>query len=171
MFKAFFKGSLKLLSQTKRQDCAKDKTEGLRVCNAACCFRWTQGACVCSFASNSETSWAVARQAPLSMGFSRQVGCHFLLQGIFPTQGLNLSLLCLLYWQADSLSPSHLGSPGLEEAITKMREKSTYWLRKQRNKAAWRAMFREELGNGDWLMELTETFSVLQALPKKREAP
>ena len=28
------------------------------------------------------------------------VGCHFLLQGIFPTQGLNLYLL---HWQADSL--------------------------------------------------------------------
>ena len=36
MFKAFFKGSLKLLSQTKRQDCAKDETDGWRVCNAAC---------------------------------------------------------------------------------------------------------------------------------------
>ena len=38
------------------------------------------------------------------------VGCHFLLQGIFPTQGLNLHLLCLLLWQADSLPLSHLGS-------------------------------------------------------------
>ena len=27
------------------------------------------------------------------------VGCHFLLQGIFPTQGLNLHLLHLLHWQ------------------------------------------------------------------------
>ena len=26
---------------------------------------------------------------------------HFLLQGIFPTQGLNLHLLRLLLWQAD----------------------------------------------------------------------
>ena len=33
------------------------------------------------------------------------VGCHLLLQQIFPTQGLNLSLLHLLYWQADSLPP------------------------------------------------------------------
>ena len=36
--------------------------------------------------------WTVARQAPLSMGFSRQdtgVGCHILLQEIFLTQGLN----------------------------------------------------------------------------------
>ena len=30
-------------------------------------------------------------------------GCHFLLQDIFLTQGLNLSLLGLLHWQADSL--------------------------------------------------------------------
>ena len=42
------------------------------------------------------TPWTVARQAPLSMEFSRQeyrVGCHFLLQGIFPTQGSKPGLL------------------------------------------------------------------------------
>ena len=38
------------------------------------------------------------------------VGCHFLLQGIFPTQGSNLSLLHLLHWQVDSLPLSHLKS-------------------------------------------------------------
>ena len=27
--------------------------------------------------------------------------CHFLLQGIFPTQGLNQHFLCLLHWLAD----------------------------------------------------------------------
>ena len=55
------------------------------------------------------TSWTVVHQTPLSMGFSWQeygVGCHFLLQGIFPTQGLNL---CLLNWQVDSLPLSYLG--------------------------------------------------------------
>ena len=36
------------------------------------------------------------------------MGCHFLLQGIFPTQGSNP---CLLHWQADSLTLSHQGSP------------------------------------------------------------
>ena len=36
------------------------------------------------------------------------VGCHFLLQGIFPTQGSKLHLLCLLHWQADSLPLNHL---------------------------------------------------------------
>ena len=32
-----------------------------------------------------------------SPGKNTGVGCHFLLQGIFPTQGLNLHLLCFLY--------------------------------------------------------------------------
>ena len=45
------------------------------------------------------TLWTVACQAPLPMEFSRQEywsGCYFLLQGIFPIQGLNTRLLCLL---------------------------------------------------------------------------
>ena len=37
-----------------------------------------------------------------------EMGCHFLLQGIFPTQGSNPSLLQLRHRQADSLSLSHL---------------------------------------------------------------
>ena len=40
-----------------------------------------------------------------------QWGCYFLVQGIFSTQGLNLHVLHLLHWQADSLPLSHLGSP------------------------------------------------------------
>ena len=36
-------------------------------------------------------------------GKNTGVACHFLLQGIFLTHGLNLCLLCLLHWQADSL--------------------------------------------------------------------
>ena len=39
------------------------------------------------------------------------VGCHFLLQGIFPTQELNPHLLCFLHWLVDSFPLSHLGSP------------------------------------------------------------
>ena len=34
-----------------------------------------------------------------SPGKNTGVGCHALLQGIFPTQGLNRCLLCLLHWQ------------------------------------------------------------------------
>ena len=43
-------------------------------------------------------------------GKNTGVGCHFLLQGIFPTQGSNLSLLHLLHWQADPLPMSYQGS-------------------------------------------------------------
>ena len=46
------------------------------------------------------------------MEFSRQEygsGLHFLLQGIFPTQGLNPHLLHLLHWWVDSSPLSHLG--------------------------------------------------------------
>ena len=32
-----------------------------------------------------------------------EVGCHALLQGIFPPQGSNLHFLCLLHWQVGSL--------------------------------------------------------------------
>ena len=38
------------------------------------------------------------------------VGCHFLLQGILPTQGLNPHFLQLLHWQADSLPLHHMAS-------------------------------------------------------------
>ena len=56
-----------------------------------------------------ETPWTVTRQAPLSMGLSRQEywSGHFLLQGLFSTQKLNPGLLhCrqILYFL------SHLGS-------------------------------------------------------------
>ena len=40
------------------------------------------------------TLWTVVRQVPLSMGFPGKnigVSCHALLQGIFLTEGLNLS--------------------------------------------------------------------------------
>ena len=42
-----------------------------------------------------------------SPGKNTGVGGHSLLQGIFPTQGSNPSLLHLLLWQADSLPLSH----------------------------------------------------------------
>ena len=52
--------------------------------------------CVYSVVSDSVTTWTVACLAPLSMDFpgkNTEVGCHFFLQGIFPTQGLNPGLL------------------------------------------------------------------------------
>ena len=50
------------------------------------------------------TQWTVAHQAPLSWDFPGKntgVGCPFLLQGIFLTQGLNLRLL---HWQVNSVT-------------------------------------------------------------------
>ena len=47
------------------------------------------------------------------------MGCHALLQGIFPIQGSNLCLLCLQHWQAGTLplvppeKPLTYGSKGL----------------------------------------------------------
>ena len=55
------------------------------------------------------TPWIVARQASLSMELSRQVGCYFLLQGIFPIRELNLGLLLcrhILQWLSYKGSPS-----------------------------------------------------------------
>ena len=40
-----------------------------------------------------------------------EVGCHALLQGIFPAQGLKPYLLCLLHWQASSLPLVPPGKP------------------------------------------------------------
>ena len=45
-----------------------------------------------------------------SPGENTGVGCYFLLQGTFLTQGLNLHLLYLLHWQADSLPLCYLGN-------------------------------------------------------------
>ena len=39
------------------------------------------------------------------------MGCHFLLQGIFSTQGSNLQLPCLLHWQADFFTTEPPGKP------------------------------------------------------------
>ena len=46
-----------------------------------------------------------------SPGKNTGVGCHALLQGIFPTQGSNSRLLCLLHWQAGSLPLTPPGKP------------------------------------------------------------
>ena len=39
-------------------------------------------------------------------GKNSDVGCHFLLQGIFPNQGSNPCLSCLWHWQVGSLPPA-----------------------------------------------------------------
>ena len=74
-------------------------------------------ACMLSCFSHDQffaTLWTVAYSLLCPCAFSGKntgIGCHFLLQGIFPTQESNLCLLCFLHWQADSLPLSHWGSP------------------------------------------------------------
>ena len=46
-----------------------------------------------------------------SPGKNTGMGCHFILQGIFPTLGSNSCLLSLLHWDAGSSPLCHLGSP------------------------------------------------------------
>ena len=70
-----------------------------------CCYLVTKS---CPAFCDPVGSQGIACKTPLSMGFSSkntEVGCHFLLQGIFLTQGLNPAC------QTDSLPLSHLGSP------------------------------------------------------------
>ena len=72
------------------------------------------------------TPWSVTRQAPLSMEFSRQeygVVCHFLLQGIFPSQRSNTGRL-FTHWAREAqrgccfrIRESKPGSPSWQAGI------------------------------------------------------
>ena len=79
---------------------------------------------VCGFShsvmSDSATPRTVAHQCSLSMDFPGKntgVGCHFLLQGIFPAQGLKLYLWCLLHCWCILYPLSHWGSPYLHKSL------------------------------------------------------
>ena len=59
-----------------------------------------------------------------SPGKNTGVGCHALLQGIFPTQRSNLCLLRLLHWQAGSLALAPPEKPPVRMAVIK---ETTCW--------------------------------------------
>ena len=69
-----------------------------------CCCLITQ---LCLFCDPMDCSMGRLLCPWDSSGKNTWMGCHFLLQGIVPTQGYNLYLL---HWQVDSLQLSHLGS-------------------------------------------------------------
>ena len=84
------------------------------------CIHSQSLSCVQPFA----TPEIVVHQAP-PWNFSDknpEVGCHFLLQKIFLTYGLNLHLLCLLYGQVDSLPLSHLRSLGRYTCMIQLKQ-------------------------------------------------
>ena len=69
---------------------------------------------IASVTSDSATLWPVAHQVPLSIRFSRQEywsGLPCPPPGIFPTQGSNLHLLCLLHCKQILYPLRHLGKP------------------------------------------------------------
>ena len=65
--------------------------------------------CVLSRVQLFVTPWTVAPPGYSIHGVfqARIVDCHFLFQGIFPTQESKLHLLYLLYWQANSVPLCH----------------------------------------------------------------
>ena len=87
-------------------------TSAIETCSS---FKWLVVVVVYSVMSNSLQPYGL-RPARLLCpwtlpGKNTGLGCHFLLQSIFQTQGSNPYLSHLLRWQADSLLMSHLGSP------------------------------------------------------------
>ena len=65
---------------------------------------------------------------PLSLGFSRQEywnGLPFSSPGIFPIQGLNPHLLCLLYWQEGSLPLSKINGSYKQRKPDSCRKKAS----------------------------------------------
>ena len=88
---------------------------------------------VCSVMSNSLQPHGQQPKKLLcpwnSPGKNTGVGCHAFLQEIFLTQGLNLSLLSLLYWQADSSPMCHLGGPLIKQYNTSNISRIFYGIR------------------------------------------
>ena len=74
----------------------------------ACCMSARLGLTLCN-------PWTVAMRRLLCPwdfpGKNAEVSCHFLLQGIFLTQGLNPSLLWVLHWQAGFFFSSLITEP------------------------------------------------------------
>ena len=78
--------------------------------------------CVRSASSSSATPRAVPARLRCPWDFPGKntgVGCHFLLQGVFPMQGSNPHLLRLLLWQVDSL-PQSWESPTTPHVLFEM---------------------------------------------------
>ena len=86
----------------------------LHTCRSSSCRGNLPHVCVShSIVSDSLWPWGLWPARLLrpcnSPGKNTGVGCHFLLQGIFPTQESNPCLLCLLHWQVGSLLPEPSG--------------------------------------------------------------
>ena len=77
-------------------------------CPVECAMLLSHFSCVWLFVTLCMTACQIPHPWD-SPGKNIGMGCHFLLQGIFLTQGSNLCLLCLLLWQGSS----PLAPPGM----------------------------------------------------------
>ena len=78
-----------------------------------------------------------------STGKHTGVGCHFLLQGIFPTQGLNPHLLNLLHWQAGSL-------PLVPPQKPRVSSQESYFSREIPKRSRWSSYMAEGPEKSPW---------------------
>ena len=95
------------LERCIQKDSEAQEERALGLISNVCHFVIVQSlSCVPLFA----TPWTPSDSSVHGVFHSKNTnsGCHFLLQGIFLTQGSNL---CLLHWQVNSLPLSHQGSP------------------------------------------------------------
>ena len=104
-------------SQGKQRDRKRGQFKGktpTETCPWKTCVR------ACLVASDSAAPWAVARRAPLSMGFSRQehwCGLPCPPSGDLPDPGIEPAFLYLLRWQVGSLPLASPGKPQLDHII------------------------------------------------------
>ena len=106
---------LQLFAKTLTYSLTSPAAAASTVCVCVCaCAR----ACSCLVKSDSSRPHGLQPDRLLrprdSPGKNTGVGCHFLLQGVFLTQGLNW---CPLHWQAGSLPLSQRGSLLFEHTI------------------------------------------------------
>ena len=87
--------------------------EGVGTCWEECCGRVRAQACPTLRPRGLQPTRLLSPWD--SPGKKTGVGWHFLLQGVLPTQGLNLSLLHLPHWQGHSFISEPPGKPCLEE--------------------------------------------------------
>ena len=59
-------------------------------------------------------------------GKNTEIGCHFLLQGIFPTQRSTSHLFCPLHWEVDSLPLCHQGNSEFQTKLETMTRNFLY---------------------------------------------
>ena len=91
----YLQGRNKVANLENRHRAEREVEAGKNWENATDLYIYCVCVCVCKSLSHVQLfliPWTIARQAPLSVEFPRQEywsGCHSLLQGIFPTQGLN----------------------------------------------------------------------------------